>query len=156
MAIWKLVHLLGAVFLIGNIIVTGLWKVRADRLRDPRVSAFAAREVMLEDLLFTLPGTLMVMFGGYKLLAGRGVDWLFSGQAPLWMFWPSVFFSLSGIIWIAFLIPLQLRMIRWSTQGVEAGILGDAYHKASRTWVVLGILATVLPLASLALMVLKP
>jgi len=34
---------------LGNIIVTGWWKLMADRTRDPRVIAFAQRQVTTTD-----------------------------------------------------------------------------------------------------------
>ena len=37
----KLVHIAGAVLLLGNIIVTAWWKVMADRTGNPSIIAFA-------------------------------------------------------------------------------------------------------------------
>ena len=36
---FKVVHLAGVVIFVGNIIVTGIWKVMADRTQDPRIVA---------------------------------------------------------------------------------------------------------------------
>lgn len=38
---FKVIHLLGVVLFLGNIIVTGLWKTFADRTREPGVIAYA-------------------------------------------------------------------------------------------------------------------
>ena len=46
-AAFKLIHLLGVVVFLGNVIVTALWKTLADRTREPRVIAYAQRLVML-------------------------------------------------------------------------------------------------------------
>ena len=50
---FKVVHLFGVVLFLGNIIVTALWKVMADRTGDPRVIAYAQRLVILTDFIFT-------------------------------------------------------------------------------------------------------
>src|SRR2546430_8971410 len=63
----KFLHLLGVVLLVGNIIVTALWKTLADRSGHPATVAFAQRTVALADWVFTLPGVLLVLIGGYGI-----------------------------------------------------------------------------------------
>jgi uncharacterized membrane protein len=46
---FKMVHVLGIVIFLGNIIVTGVWKYRADATSRPEVIAFAQRLVTLTD-----------------------------------------------------------------------------------------------------------
>ena len=45
----KTLHLIGVVLLVGNAIVTLIWKLAADRTRDPRVLVFAQRLVVITD-----------------------------------------------------------------------------------------------------------
>lgn len=45
----KSLHLLGVILFVGNIIVTGWWKVMADRTGNPAIIAFAQRQVTLTD-----------------------------------------------------------------------------------------------------------
>lgn len=40
---FKVVHILGVVLFLGNIIVTGVWKVLADRTGELRTVAYAQR-----------------------------------------------------------------------------------------------------------------
>jgi len=68
----KFLHLLGVVLLVGNIIVTALWKTLADRSGNPATVAFAQRTVALADWVFTLPGVLLVLIGGWSRQARRG------------------------------------------------------------------------------------
>ena len=42
---FKVIHLLGVVLFLGNIIVTAVWKTLADRTREPRTIAYAQRLV---------------------------------------------------------------------------------------------------------------
>ena len=53
---WLVVHLLGVVLFLGNILVTAMWKLLADRTRAPGVVAYAQRVVTITDFAFTAPG----------------------------------------------------------------------------------------------------
>jgi uncharacterized membrane protein len=46
---FKVVHLLGVVLFLGNIIVTGVWKTLADWTREPLTIAYAQRLVTITD-----------------------------------------------------------------------------------------------------------
>jgi uncharacterized membrane protein len=63
----KLVHIAGAVLLLGNIIVTAWWKVMADRTDNPSIIAFAQRQVTLTDFAFTAVGVILLVVAGDTL-----------------------------------------------------------------------------------------
>src|SRR5574341_288809 len=85
----KTLHVLGAVLFLGNIIVTGWWKVMADRTRDPRIVAFAQRQVTLTDWVFTAGGVALV------LASGLGNAWLHGISIPEqpWLVWGLALFT---------------------------------------------------------------
>jgi uncharacterized membrane protein len=56
---FKVMHLLGVVMFLGNIIVTALWKAMADQTNEPHVIAFAQRLVTLTDCIFTGGGVVL-------------------------------------------------------------------------------------------------
>jgi len=58
---FKVVHLFGVVIFLGNIIVTALWKVMADRTDNPRIIAYAQRLVTLTDWIFTAGGVAFLV-----------------------------------------------------------------------------------------------
>src|SRR5262249_31944051 len=63
----------------------------------------------------------------------------------------------SGIVWIGFLLRYQARLVRLSTAAVESGAqLCGEFFQVLYKWYVGGTLATILPVLSLLLMVLKP
>ncbi len=64
----KFLHLFGVVLFVGNIITAALWKTRADRSGDLATIAYAQRTVALADWVFTLPGILLVVIGGYGMV----------------------------------------------------------------------------------------
>jgi uncharacterized membrane protein len=77
---FKVVHLFGVVLFLGNIIVTAVWKVMADRTGDPRVIAYAQRLVTLTDWMFTAGGVVLLLVGASrrfpKVIGGTiGAGW---------------------------------------------------------------------------------
>lgn len=62
--ILKSLHIVGAVIFLGNIIVTGWWKVMADRTGDPKIIAFAQRQVTFTDFVFTAGGAALTLATG--------------------------------------------------------------------------------------------
>ena len=52
---WKTVHVLGVVLFLGNIILTTVWKMLADRTKNPPAVAYAQRLVVVTDIGSRLP-----------------------------------------------------------------------------------------------------
>ena len=151
---WHLfLHIAGAVIFLGNIIVTGAWMLMAERTRIPGVMHFSAKAVIRADFLFTLPGVLLVLVNGLVMAyarwggAFRGFDWISIAVA---------LFALSGVIWVGLLLRLQHQMVVLSEHPDEAGSLPPQFYSALHQWYFWGLVATLLPLASLYLMVAKP
>lgn len=148
---FKIVHMLGIVLFLGNIIVTGVWKVMADRTKNPAVIAYAQHLVTVTDWVFTFGGVLLVLAGGYGMAAVAGYDlrsgWLLLGQS---------LFIASGVIWAVILIPVQIRQARLAHAFENGGEVPPVYWRLNRQWYIWGILATVIPLANLYVMVAKP
>ena len=57
----KSFHIFGVVIFLGNIIITGWWKVMADRTKNKQIIAFAQRQVTITDYLFTFGGVLLIL-----------------------------------------------------------------------------------------------
>lgn len=146
----KSLHILGVVLFIGNIIVTGWWKVMADRTRDPRIVAFAQRQVTLTDWVFTLGGVVLVMLGGPVNALWHGMPFSTS-----WLAIGNALFVASGVVWVAVLVPLQITLGRMAKAFANADTIPDAYWRPERLWLWFGALATVLPLAVIPVMVFK-
>lgn len=56
----KLLHILGAILLVGNIVITGVWMFMAERTINPDVMRFAVRMVNWADVFFTVPGIFLI------------------------------------------------------------------------------------------------
>jgi hypothetical protein len=74
----KLLHILGAIIFVGNIIVTAVWLVLAEQTRDKMTLHFASKAVNWADVCFTAPGVLLLLRtykGEEKLQPQKMVSW---------------------------------------------------------------------------------
>lgn len=149
---FKFLHYLGVILLAGNITVTAVWKVFADRNGDWRIVQFGQRLVTGTDFGLTIPGILLTMIGGYGSLWVLG----YSLTEPAWLFWSQIMFILAGIIWLFILVPIQVRQARLANEWTQQDHLTDEYRSLSRRWITWGLISTVPLCVVLWLMVAKP
>ena len=149
---FKVVHLLGVVLFLGNIIVTGVWKTLADQTREPSTIAFAQRLVTITDWVFTLGGIILILIGAYGMVATGGLDPL----RTTWLLWGQGLFIVSGVIWALILVPTQISQARMARDFARGGAIPARYWHLGRRWMIWGTIATLLPLANLYVMVVKP
>ncbi len=71
--LYKLIHVAGGIILLGNIIVTAVWKTLADVTKEPKIVAYAQRLMTITDFAFTLVGVLLVL--GDRLHSCRELRW---------------------------------------------------------------------------------
>ena len=77
-----LLHIAGAVIFLGNIIVTGAWMLMAERTRSISVIHFSAKAVIRADLLFTLPGVLLILMNGFVMVFSAWGGWSAFHELP--------------------------------------------------------------------------
>ena len=148
-------HIAGAVIFLGNIIVTGAWMLMAERSRSTNVMHFSAKAVVRADLLFTLPGVLLVLLNGFAMVFAQWGGWeALSGFT--WINVALALFTASGVIWGALLLPAQHRMVVFSDPSAYPDSPPKEFFSALYKWYFWGGLAILLPLCSLYLMVNKP
>jgi uncharacterized membrane protein len=148
----KMLHILGVVMFLGNVIITGWWKAMADRTRQPAIIAFAQRQVTVTDWIFTAGGVALILVTGIGNATLSGIDYM-NVRWTAWGYW---LFMLSGVIWGAVLIPLQIAQARMAAKFADGSAIPPRYWQLNRLWFVFGILATLIPLANLYWMVFKP
>lgn len=148
----KSIHIFGVILLMGNIIVTAWWKGRANRSRNPIIIGFAQRQVTATDWLFTLPGAILIVASGdwvgYKLIAD---SWSLT-----WLTWGRLLFIASGVLWLAVLVPVQIKQAHLARGFEQGGAIPEVYWHLNQIWYRVGIVAVLLPLANLYWMVFKP
>ena len=146
----RLLHIFGAVLLLGNIIVTAAWMFLAERTRNASSLRFASEAVNWADVFFTVPGVFLLITNG-DILAELWGGVFKTG----WIAVSLALFVVSGVLWAGFLLRYQNRLIRLSreTSGIQ---LLPEFIKILHKWYAVGATATVILLISLAFMVFKP
>lgn len=148
----KSLHVLGVVLFLGNIIITGWWKFMADRTRNPQIIAFAQRQVTLTDYVFTAGGATLLLAAGWGNAALHGM----AISEIRWLSWGFWLFNLSGLIWVAILIPVQIKQERMAQKFKNGTEIPPEYWRLCKRWNTWGAIATLLPLMNLYWMVFKP
>jgi uncharacterized membrane protein len=151
-SVFKWMHILGVIILLGNVTVTAVWKVFADRTANPTVIAFAQRLVTITDWSLTLLGIALLMIGGFGALAITGMNPFATG----WLRIGEALFVLSGGIWACILLPTQVRQARAARAFASDGIVTEPYRRDARRWILWGIIATVPLVVATWVMVVKP
>ena len=147
----KLIHVLAVVLFLGNITTGIFWKANADRTRDPRIIANMLEGIIRADRLFTMPPILFILLGGIGAAIAGNYPILRTG----WIFWSIVLFTLSGIAFMAQVVPLQRKMLALVRQSGET-LDWAAYRSASHRWEIWGAVALATPALAAVLMVMKP
>lgn len=142
----KTLHILGVCLFIGNIVVSGLWKAMADRVDDLAVARFATRLVNTTDAVFTAVGAALLLAAGHAMAGKYG-----GISANPWIWWSYAAFGLSGLLWVAVLLPIQIRQARL-LRGASAAVPQE-YKRLARIWSVVGVVATLVTLPPLYWMV---
>lgn len=145
----KSLHILGACLFLGNIIVSAVWKVLADRTGNYSVVYFATRLVNVTDTVFTALGATLLLVTGHILVESFG-----GILANAWVLWSYILFGASGAVWLAVLLPIQFKQMRLLRSSATKEIPAQ-YHRLARLWSIAGTFATLLPLPAIYLMVSK-
>ena len=100
----KVIHLVSACLFLGNVIVSGVWALLAERTRDHAIIQFSNRLVLITDLMFTLVGAIGVVWTGHAMAQNYGGE---AGHP--WIQWSYALLTFSGLIWLFVLVPIQLK-----------------------------------------------
>jgi len=132
---WKTLHVAGAILLLGNVTVTGVWATYLYRHWRAGTIPFrpVARAILWTDLVFTVSGGALLTFTGIQLGLASEFSFLETG----WLLRGILSLALSTLIWLTLLLPDQFRLeratnpvvtrrlfLRWSVLGwLSTGIL---------------------------------
>jgi uncharacterized membrane protein len=104
----RVLHVAGAVLLLGNVTVTGAWATLLFRRRKWVPFRPVARAILVTDLIFTVGGGTLLVLSGILLVQARGYPWL---ETP-WLRHGVLMLVLSTLCWLGVLLPDQWRMER--------------------------------------------
>jgi uncharacterized membrane protein len=149
---WNLLmHIVGAIVFMGNIVVSAVWMSMARRSGEPANLRFAARGVLVADVYLTTPGVVLLFINGLIM----SFQWFEAGAAG-WLHLSMGLFVLSGIAWLTVLGPIQRKLARLAAAGAPGDDLPDEFQRGLKAWFRWGGILTLLPIVTLVLMVLKP
>lgn len=144
--VWKLLHVLGAVLMLGNVIVTGAWAAVLWRHRDEATPRQIARGILWTDVAFTFGGGAMLVIAGIQMIRLGHLPW----REMAWLRHGIELLGVATLVWLVVLLPDQLRMEE------HAGKDPARFARCFRRWTIVGWLDTAVLLAALVLMVLRP
>ncbi len=149
----KLIHIAAVILFLGNVITGLFWKRQADRANEPAIIAHAFEGIIQSDRWFTIPGVITIIAAGVGT-ANVG-NWPILGTG--WILWAIVLFTVSGLAFTLRVAPLQVKIARLAREGANQGQFNwEQYRALAHSWELWGLVAVLLPVASVVLMVLKP
>lgn len=152
-AFLKVLHIASVVVFLGNITTGLFWHAHAARTRDPGLLYHTMDGIIRSDRVFTGPGVLGTVVFGVALSVQGGFPMLRTG----WIVWTLILFSISGLIFMFRVAPLQRQLRACAKAGAGSGEFDyDRYRALARRWEMWGAAALLTPAGGLVLMVLKP
>ena len=98
----------------------------------------------------TVWGLLLLMSGGYAMV--------FIAEWPLrqhWMLGSQVLFEVAGLIWLFFLVPIQVKQALLAKEFLCSDV-GDEYRQLSRRRLIWGLMSTAPLVVATWMMIAKP
>jgi uncharacterized membrane protein len=153
-----LLHILGAVLFLGNLIVTAAWMTWAVGQKDSRIAAFVSDGVNKADRWFTSPGIILLLLNGLAMTALAWGGWLGFATSPnRWILAGLVLLFVTGALYGAVIRRFQNKMVQISSEAAKANApLPGEFASTFRQWSLWGAIATILPVVALYFMVAKP
>jgi uncharacterized membrane protein len=146
----KFLHIIGVIMFLGNITISAVWRLFAEKSGEASVVKQSLKMITLTDLLFSLPGVILIGVTGHILspqfggIAGH--SWIYHSYAML---------TVSVLIWLAALIPIQIKQRRLLATDAAA-MESPQFKKLTLWWTLLSAIVAILPLIALYYMTIKP
>jgi len=140
----RMLHVTGAILLLGNVTVTGFWATYLYLAGTGAPFRPVARAIIWADAVFTLGGGVLLTISGILLamrlqLRVMETPWLLKGIVAL---------GCATLVWLVVLLPLQVRLERMSSD--EPG-----FRRTFLKWSIIGWADTALLFYGLWAMVTK-
>jgi uncharacterized membrane protein len=145
----KILHILAVVVLLGNLLMAPFWRKRLAMSGSPQARVAANRSVRLADLLFTLPGWVVILATGIVLSHHTG--WR-RGWLHISLFLFLVWLGL----WHVFTLRARKAMIARADEAIASGQTATELAQYERQWVQWSYLSALVAVLILILMVAQP
>lgn len=145
-------HVVGAILLFSTYIAAFTMRAVAGS-GDRAILAYVYRVMNRLDLLVTPVASLLLLGSGFLLASRAGIPIFETG----WLAWSLVLFGITGVLFLAFALPLQRRIEHLlANDGDEDGSTDgwrDAYERLSRRWFTVAGTSFILTVTILYLMI---
>lgn len=146
----KMLHILSAVLVAGTGTGLAFFMFMANRSNNQEAIKVAAKNVILGDWLFTLPGVITLTITGPLLMLELG----YSFYSP-WFYWVAGLFIFIGVCWIP-VLRIQYKLYELSKSIVHNEDDHDKFKRLMKYWTALGTAAFSAILVIFWLMIVKP
>lgn len=147
----KWLHILSSTILFGTGLGTAFFLWSAHLSGNASTIASVARITVRADWLFTATSGVVQPLTGFALVQGFGHD-----LTSRWLIWTYALYCVALLCWLP-VVKLQIEMRNLASQAASEGVpLPERYHRAARTWFMLGWPAFIGLLAVFWLMVTRP
>jgi len=150
--LFKVLHLLGVIFIFGHVLTSIFWKSGADKSNDPKLVAHIHKRLLRASRIFSYTGLFLIFVTGFGLVGLHKLKILHTQ----WVLIGVILLALMVALYIFVIQPFEKRMANLTEKDNEAAQLSPAFYSASRVWYIgLTILAVFL-LAGTVVMVYRP
>ncbi len=146
----KTLHVLAAVVLVGNLIMAPFWRRRLAKSDGLQVRAAADRSVRVADMVFTLPGWVVLLVSGVLLASWQGLfrqGWIHISLL-LFVGWLAA--------WHVGVLRARKAMLSKVEEAVAAGQSTEELAQCERQWARWSYLSALLAVLILIVMVWRP
>src|SRR5690349_10751661 len=125
----KIIHIISATFLFGTGLGSAFYLWRAHLSQDVAAIAFATRNVVIADWIFTTPAVIIQPLTGFAMA--------YINHFPLnstWIALSLFLYLLTGVFWLP-VVWLQIRLKEMAQQALEKHQpLSQSYYNYMRIW----------------------
>jgi uncharacterized membrane protein len=151
LGLMKVLHVLAAVLLLGNLIMAPFWRKRLAGNQDAQRRAVADQSVRVADMLFTLPGWVVILVTGIVLIILRGG----SGGGG-WLHVSVLLFLIWIVLWHVGTLRARKAMIAKADEGAASGQIPEDLTRYERKWAQWSYIAALVAVLILVFMVVQP
>lgn len=149
----KLIHIVSSTLLFGTGLGSAFYLYRAHLSKDNKAIAFAARNVVIADWMFTTPAVIIQPITGVWLMYIMNYSW----DTP-WILIAIALFLFTGLCWLP-VVWLQIKIHQLAEQSLKTGDFlceNPIYKRYIKIWFALGWPAFCAVIVIFYLMVFKP
>jgi uncharacterized membrane protein len=124
----KVVHVLAVVVLLGNLLMAPFWRKRMAAVGGAQARAAANRSVRVADLIFTLPGWVLVLATGIMLIIPLGM------KGNYWLHLSLLLFLAWLVLWHVLVLRARKAMIAQAEEAASGGQASAELAQYERQW----------------------